>query len=95
VVFALGGSMDGMSWEIYPATPDRFEDFADVINLALEGRAIRRRPSQWPSWSACSRSSTTWIPPPQADNRHLRAPSSLVMRSGHSLAREFHVEGPI
>lgn len=24
--------MSGMSWQTYPVTPDRFEDFADVIN---------------------------------------------------------------
>jgi GNAT superfamily N-acetyltransferase len=28
----VGGSMSGMSWETHPVTPDRFEDFADVIN---------------------------------------------------------------
>jgi GNAT superfamily N-acetyltransferase len=29
---ALGGWMSGMSWQTHPLTPDRFEDFADVIN---------------------------------------------------------------
>jgi GNAT superfamily N-acetyltransferase len=28
----VGGSMGGMTWETFPLTPDRFEDFADVIN---------------------------------------------------------------
>jgi GNAT superfamily N-acetyltransferase len=28
----FGASMAGMSWESHPLTPDRFEDFADVIN---------------------------------------------------------------
>jgi len=29
---AVGGSMSDMSWQTHPLTPDRFEDFADVIN---------------------------------------------------------------
>lgn len=28
----VGASIVHMSWETYPVTPDRFEDFADVIN---------------------------------------------------------------
>jgi hypothetical protein len=28
----VSGSMCRMNWETHPVTPDRFEDFADVIN---------------------------------------------------------------
>jgi hypothetical protein len=34
---AVGGSMGCMSWETYSVTPDRFEDFPDVINPNRRG----------------------------------------------------------
>lgn len=32
LVSAVGGWLVAMTWETHPVTPDRFEDFADVIN---------------------------------------------------------------